>query len=74
MLAGAGAQPGSGLTAAQVDSLGRQAVTTLRRAITAGLHDLRFIRRDPDLDPLRARADFQLLLLDLEFPEDPFAP
>jgi hypothetical protein len=32
-----------------------------------------FMRRDADLDPLRARPDFQLLLLDLAFPGQPFA-
>jgi hypothetical protein len=29
--------------------------------------------RDPDRDPLRDRADFQLLLMDLVMPADPFA-
>jgi hypothetical protein len=28
--------------------------------------------RDADLDPLRPRPDFQLLLMDLAFPADPF--
>ncbi len=32
------------------------------------------IRTDRDVDPLRARPDFQVLLLDLAFPTDPFAP
>ena len=31
------------------------------------------IEDDPDLDPLRARGDFQLLRMDLAFPNDPFA-
>jgi hypothetical protein len=31
------------------------------------------MRRDPDLDPLRARPEFQTLLLDLTFPDDCFA-
>ena len=74
LLSGVGAYPGSGLTALDVDRLGRQAVATLRRAFTAGLHDLALIRRDTDLDPLRPRADFQLLLQDLVFPDAPFAP
>jgi hypothetical protein len=30
------------------------------------------MNRDPDLDPLRARPDFQALIMDLEFPPDPF--
>ena len=31
------------------------------------------MKRDTDLDPLRARPDFQGLLRDLAFPADPFA-
>jgi hypothetical protein len=44
----------------------------LRRAAAAGYRDIAWMRRDPDLDPLRARADFQVFLLDLAFPADPF--
>jgi len=72
-LSGIGAQPGSGLTAGEVSSLGEQAVLTLRRAIAAGLRDFAFMRRDTDLDPLRSRPDFQMLMMDLAFPEQPFA-
>jgi hypothetical protein len=28
---------------------------------------------DPDLDPLRPRPDFQLFMMDLNFPADHFA-
>jgi hypothetical protein len=28
---------------------------------------------DRDLDPLRSRPDFQVLMMDLSFPSDPFA-
>jgi hypothetical protein len=31
------------------------------------------MRTDPDLDPLRSRPDFQLLLMDLAMPAEPFA-
>jgi hypothetical protein len=31
------------------------------------------MRRDTDLDALRGRPDFQMLLLDVEFPAMPFA-
>ena len=31
------------------------------------------MKKDPALDPLRSRLDFRLLMLDLEFPADPFA-
>ena len=46
---------------------------TLRRAVAAGYRSVDWIRRDPDLDPLRSRPDFQLLMLDLDFPDDPLA-
>ena len=73
LLSGVGAQPGSGLTAADVDRLGDLAVQSLRQAAAAGSEDVAFMRRDTDLDPLRARADFQLLLMDLTFPDEPLA-
>jgi serine/threonine-protein kinase len=73
LLLGIAAQPGSGLTSDDVRSLGGQAVDALRRAVAAGLQDLAFMRRDSDLDPLRSRPDFQLLMMDLAFPEEPFA-
>jgi serine/threonine-protein kinase len=72
-LSGIAAQPGSGLTAVDAGSLGGQSVEALRRAVAAGLGDIAFMRRDPDLDPLRSRPDFQLLMMDLEFPEEPVA-
>ena len=73
LLSGIAAQPGSGVPADQVASLGEQAVLALRRAIAAGFQDVAFMRRDTDLDPLRSRRDFQLLLLDLVFPPEVFA-
>jgi serine/threonine-protein kinase len=74
LLSGTAGQPGSGLSRDEADNLGEKAVETLRRAVAAGLEDVAFMRRDTDLDPLRSRADFQLLLLDLAFPEEPFEP
>ena len=73
LLSGIAAEPGSGVMATEVTSLGEQAVEALRRAVAAGLHDLAFMRRDPDLDALRSRPDFQLLIMDLAFPDEPFA-
>ena len=73
LLSGIAAQPGSGLTDADVHGLGGRAVATLRRAVDAGLQDIAFMRRDTDLNPLRSRPDFQLLLLDLAFPDKPLA-
>ena len=51
-----------------------QAMATLRRSVAAGYRDLLSLRTDPDLDPLRSRQDFRMLLLDAAFPDDPFAP
>jgi serine/threonine-protein kinase len=73
LLCGIAADPGSGMTAAEADSLGEQAVSTLRRAVAAGLRDVAFMRKDSDLDSLRSRPDFQMLLMDLEFPQRVFA-
>jgi serine/threonine-protein kinase len=50
-----------------------RAIVALRRAAAAGMRNGALWRRDPDLDPLRSRPDFQLLMMDLEFPDDPFA-
>jgi serine/threonine-protein kinase len=74
LLSGIAADPGSGMTAAEAATLGEKAVETLRRAVDAGLQDAEFMRRDADLDPVRSRADFQVLLLDLAFPDQPIAP
>jgi eukaryotic-like serine/threonine-protein kinase len=74
LLVGIAAKPGSGFTAAEVERLGAESVDTLRRAVEAGLVDIAFMRRDIDLDALRSRHDFQLLMMDLAMPVHPFAP
>jgi tetratricopeptide (TPR) repeat protein len=56
-------------------TLADSAVTSLRGAIAAGWRDAIRTSLDRDLDPLRARADFQRLLEELFdgiFPADPF--
>jgi hypothetical protein len=47
-------------------------MAVLRRAVAAGFKDMARMRFHWNLDPLRARRDFQELLLDLEFPANPF--
>jgi serine/threonine-protein kinase len=51
-----------------------RAVATIRRAIDLGWADSNALRTDPDLDSIRSRPDFQMLLMDLAFPAEPFAP
>ena len=69
-----GAQP----SPSPFDPVGRRAyadraMATLRRAVDAGHRNLGALRSDPSLDSLRSRTDFQELLRDLAFPDDPFA-
>jgi serine/threonine-protein kinase len=65
--------PGSGMSAAEAPSELDRAMTALRAAVAAGYRDLAHIRTDTDLDVLRSRPDFQLLMMDLAFPDEPFA-
>ncbi len=50
------------------------AIDTLRQAIVHGLKDVQRLRTDPGFDSLRARDDFQIIVLDLAFPANPFVP
>ena len=50
-----------------------RAMAALRRAATHGYRVFDALRTDPRLDPIRARPDFPLFLLDLQFPDEPFA-
>jgi hypothetical protein len=55
--------------------LGRpdRAMDALRLAVANGFRDLDRMRGATGLDPLRARDDFRLLLLDIALPSEPFA-
>jgi serine/threonine-protein kinase len=72
LLGRAAGVPGSGLPPGEGPVELDRAMEMLRRAVAAGYRDVAWMRRDPDLDPLRPRADFQVFLLDLAFPADPF--
>jgi serine/threonine-protein kinase len=72
-LADIAAEPGSGMTAAEGRDEAERAMHWLRQAVAAGYRNVALMRRDADIDPLRSRPDFQLLMMDLEFPDDPFA-
>jgi hypothetical protein len=45
----------------------------LRKASLLGSRNLANYRCETALDPLRSRPDFQLLMMDVEFPDDPLA-
>jgi serine/threonine-protein kinase len=50
-----------------------RAITALRQAVARGYHSLDALRTDPCLDPIRNLSEFDLLLLDLQFPPSPFS-
>ena len=50
------------------------AVGLIRRSIAGGYPDYRELKGLMDLDPLRSRPDFRLLMMDQVFPAEPFAP
>ncbi|QDV39255.1 serine/threonine-protein kinase [Tautonia plasticadhaerens] len=72
LLAGLAAEAGSGLTSDAVRAEADHAMATLHRAVALGWRDAAWARIDSDLDPIRSRSDFQLLMMDLTFPADPF--
>jgi eukaryotic-like serine/threonine-protein kinase len=72
-LAGMASDARSAISAAEGRAESDRAVADLRRAAVAGFRMLSLMAFDHDLDPLRSRADFQLLMMDFSFPNDPFA-
>ena len=59
---------------AEARTLSDRAMASLRRSAEQGKLEPSDLKADKDLDALRSRPDFQLLLMDLAFPADPFAP
>src|SRR5205823_1766822 len=47
------------------DAYADRALTLLRQAVQLGYKDVAHLKKDPDLDPLRSRPDFQKLLHEL---------
>jgi eukaryotic-like serine/threonine-protein kinase len=64
---------GSGLSAAEAGSEADAAMALLHKAVAMGYRGHYIYRNDDALDPLRHRADFRLLLMDLAMPAEPFA-
>jgi tetratricopeptide (TPR) repeat protein/tRNA A-37 threonylcarbamoyl transferase component Bud32 len=63
---------GSTPAPAEREASASRGIAALRRAFAAGFDNLGHMGRDPDLDPLRSRRDFQEMRMDLSFPADPF--
>jgi serine/threonine-protein kinase len=73
-LAGLAGRPGSGVSAAEGAEGAEKAMAALRQAASMGYRNPDAYRTEDALDPLRGRPDFQLLIMDLAMPADPFAP
>jgi len=73
LLSGVAGETGSGLTIAQGRAVADKAMASLRLAVAAGWKQANLLGVDSDFDPIRSRPDFQLLMMDLAFPKDPFA-
>jgi tetratricopeptide (TPR) repeat protein len=58
----------------KVEDQAERAVEALRRAVTLGFRDPKFLASEPALRVLGDRRDFQALIGDLDFPADPFVP
>ena len=63
---------GSGLSASEGQAELDRAMVRLRQAIAGGYRNVNSMKRDLDLEPL-SQPDFQVLILDLEFPVEPFS-
>jgi tetratricopeptide (TPR) repeat protein len=72
-LGGIAGAAGSGVPAAEGAAELERAMSVLRRAVTAGCRNVSWMKRDPDLDALRARPDFQAMMADLAFPDQSFS-
>jgi tetratricopeptide (TPR) repeat protein len=66
----------AGLTdrADEAEAEAENALGLLRRAVDLGYRSPALRHHEDSLDPLRSREDFRLLLMDLAFPADVFAP
>jgi serine/threonine-protein kinase len=74
LISGAAQQAESGMSSDQASAAAERAVAGVRQACAAGYRNYAWIRkRDTDLKPIRSRADFQALIMDLAMPADPFA-
>jgi eukaryotic-like serine/threonine-protein kinase len=63
---------GTGRNVHAIDALKERALVTLQRAVTLGLSDRLCVRKFGEMFQVLDRPEFQLILLDLAFPADPF--
>ncbi|MGO9471251.1 MAG: protein kinase domain-containing protein [Isosphaeraceae bacterium] len=73
LIAAAAGVPGSGVSASEAETEAKRAVERLRKPLTARYHTTTELRADPDFRAILGRPDFENMLLDLQFPVDPFA-
>ncbi len=71
-LAGLAGRPGSGVSAAEGADKAEKAMVVLSKAVALGYRDPKDYRTESALDPLRNRPDFQVMMMDLVFPTEPF--
>ena len=72
-LAGLAGRDSSDVSAAEAASEAETAMALLHKAVALGYRSLEGFRTEDVLDPLRGRAAFLLLMMDLAMPDDPFA-
>jgi eukaryotic-like serine/threonine-protein kinase len=72
MLSRAAGMSGSGVSAPEGHSEAEKAMAILRQMVDLGYHDPQ-LTTESSLEPLHARADFHLLLMDVAFPAEPFS-
>jgi serine/threonine-protein kinase len=73
LIAGQAQRAGSGISATDAEHEARRAIDCLQQPLRAGFRTSAELRADPDFRALHGRSEFESLLLDLEFPNDPLA-
>jgi serine/threonine-protein kinase len=71
-LAGLAARAASGISAAEGEEEAARAMESLRRVVALGYRNLHGLEIESAVGPLRSRDDFQLLMMDLSLPAEPF--
>jgi serine/threonine-protein kinase len=74
LLAGAAAEPDSGVALVEAGVAADRAMEHLRSSIRGGQSNIHAILHEKEFDSLRARPDFRMLVMDLVFPAQPLIP